>query len=221
MKITVIATASAALLGVFLCQPAVAKGSDVPPVKRQINNVKQDVKGKAKKPAAPAKTAKKKPVVKAKPALTKAPAKNAKPIEASSAKPSPANVVVKQASGKAAAPAPARPVRLADKVAKNDAADGLPPFLQANRLKFGQNERMPAASTTVAKAPCQTGAKAVSIMGDRHSTMAEDHCNPQSLGSPAEPGNANLVTFVGKPSVAPPRQSGESAFAGQTPVSSP
>lgn len=203
MKITAIAAVGAALLGVFLCQPAVAKGSDVPAAKRQLSNVKQVVKAKAKKPVLPGKTAKKKPAVKAKPGLAKAPAKDAKPTEASSVKPGPATV-----------------------------ADGLPPFVQANRRNFDQNERTRVASMTVAMAPCQKAAKAVSIIGNRHSAMAGNSCNTQDLDSPAElanansrqapvkkPGNANLVTFFGKPSVAPPRQSGGSAYAGQTPGS--
>jgi hypothetical protein len=218
MKITVIAAVGAALLGIFPYQPAIAKGSDVPAAKRQISNVKQDVKAKAKKPVLPAKTAKKKPAVKAKPALAKAPAKDAKPSEASSAKPGPASVAVKQSTGNAAS-APAKPVPLENEVAKNDAASGLPPSVQTNGPNSEQSEITPIASTI---APCEEEAEAGSLTGSQNSAVAAERCKTQGLNSPAEPADAksqpnpvkqpgkpNLVTFVGQPSVAPLRQSGE------------
>jgi hypothetical protein len=184
MKSTAIAAVGAAMLGALFCQPAIAKGNDAPVAKRQITNLKQDVKAKAKKPVLPGKTAQKKPALKAKPAVADATAKDTKPSTASSAKAGSTKLAVKRpAVSKNAATKP-KPVPQEKEVAKSNDADGLPPFVQASRRSFEQNKRTRIASMIVAMAPCQK----VPAWFALRVAMTESSLNPAVRGSDGEIG---------------------------------
>jgi Transglycosylase SLT domain len=181
MKTTAIAAVGAAMLGVFFCQSASAKRDDFSIDKWRITNFYQGQKLKARKPVWQARKDQKKPVPASKPVLADAAAKD---TQLTLSKSSLGKLAAKQPVKTKLAAAKNKPASQALGSVQIANADGLPPWVRADRQRFEQGKTTEIAAMIASMAPCQK----VPVWLALRVAMTESSLNPNVRGSAGEIG---------------------------------